>query len=232
MPQALGREGTDQRARRRDKGQCFGGDAEAVALFVPDEPEQAGRIIDEGLGMEDTHQALLQVLQAMPVITQFAPVLPIQAQGQGVDGEITPGQVTGQEAGAHGRKGAGVVIGLGAGGDEVKGMAAGTGQEPLRRPEAGVGRHASAVLRSQCPGKSNGIALDHQVKVGGGLAQQQVTHEPADQVERHLARRRHVCNLAQELYLFKWQAPVESEFRIVQCIRHGWYFDYIAKKRE
>jgi len=74
-------------AGRRDKNQTSPGDLETVALFVADRAEQAGRIIQEGLGMNNTHQYRVPDRSGIQIIAQFAPmVIPIDAYCQGIYG--------------------------------------------------------------------------------------------------------------------------------------------------
>ena len=83
----------NQRTGRRDKRQRLRSNLETVALFIADRAEQAGRIIQERFRMENTYHATFQIVQTVQIIAQFTPMIPIDAQSQGIDGEIAASQV-------------------------------------------------------------------------------------------------------------------------------------------
>ncbi len=70
--------------------------------------------------MQDPDDPFAQILQTSPIIMQFAIMAPIQAQRQGVDGEIAPVQVQLDPAALDRRQRGGIIIKFRAGTDQVK----------------------------------------------------------------------------------------------------------------
>ncbi len=57
-------------------------------------------------------------------------------------------------------------------------------EAPLRRPEAFVAADPAAVPAGHRSRQSDGVAFHHQVKIHARRSQQQVAHEPTDDVQR------------------------------------------------
>ena len=55
-------------------------------------------------------------------------------------------------------------------------------KEPLGSTEASVGAHPPPQVNSQTAGQRDGISLDDHIHIHDGLAQQQVAHQPTDEV--------------------------------------------------
>ena len=121
--------------------------------------------------MQDAQQPSFQVIQAAQLIFQLAPMISIQAQGQGIDGEIAADQVISQRAGLHGRQSGGVLVGFRTGGNEIEAMLGGVRWEPAGCPKTKMGGYPTTVMASQRPGEGNGIALDNQIKICRRVAQ-------------------------------------------------------------
>lgn len=122
VAQAFGGQAFDQRQGGRDEGQRIGREAEGVAGFVADGAIEAGGVVVEGLPVQDADEAVGEVGLG---IVQVEQGLVCQAQGQGVDAEVAPGQVVGQYGGTDVGQAGGRAVGFAAGGDQVEGQAFG-----------------------------------------------------------------------------------------------------------
>ncbi len=90
-------------------------DLEAIALLIANSAQHARGIVHKRERVQHAHDAALKVGQAAPVIVQFAVMVAIQAQGQGVDGEIAAVQIELDAAALNRWQGGRVFIKLGAG---------------------------------------------------------------------------------------------------------------------
>ena len=97
-------------------------------------------------------------------IDDAARSIPVQHVGDGVHGEVAPGQVVVDVAGRDVGQRAGGRVGLAARGDHVD--VASVRELDARGAEPLVGNHTSAQRPPDVTGEGDGVALHHQVEVG------------------------------------------------------------------
>jgi hypothetical protein len=178
-------------------------DLEAEAGGVAEAPEDAGGVVLEGVFVEDADQARVEVVPAADWIEEFAPLRAVEAESEGVDGEIAAEEVLVDRRAADGREGAGAGVGFGAGGHEVDVMAGDpdcSGEEGRMGdyPRRGRGRRRSSYesLRtsgtsvllggpgvSERAGQGDGVAFDGDIDVDQGPVEEEVAQRASDKVE-------------------------------------------------
>ncbi len=92
-------------------------DMEFEALLIADSSQNPRRVVDETETVENADATSVQVVESAVEVEQFAPIVGIEADGEGVDGEVAPMQIELDAAALHG------------------------GQHSWRRVELSSGRH-------------------------------------------------------------------------------------------
>ena len=156
-------------------------DAKAQPLLEADGAQDARRVLDKAQRVQDADHAVAQVLFAAKKVEQLAPVLAIQADGQGIDRKVAAVQILLDRRTLDLGQRRGVQVKLCAGGDKVQRLA--VLQDPLGGAKTVVRAHPSPSLGGQLPRQVDGVALDHQVRVVIGASEQQVADKAADDVQ-------------------------------------------------
>ena len=154
---------------------------EAEPAFVSHSPKDARRIVDEREVVEDTDRAVLEVAAASERVDEPPEVLALQGHGHRVDREVAPEEVLADRRVLDGRKRGGCVVELRPRGHDVDPAAVAVQDD--RRPELLVRFDASAKGLSERLGERDGVALHRDVDVEAALAEQDVAHGPADEVD-------------------------------------------------
>ena len=155
--------------------------AEAEPVLVADRPEDAGRVVDEGEVVEHADRARLEVSATAEGIDESAEVLALKRSGHRVDREVTAAQVFVDRRMLHGRERRRRVVELGARRDEVDVLAVAVADD--RSAELLVRRDSAVELGGQASREGDRVALHRDVDVEAGLAEQDVPHRAADQVD-------------------------------------------------
>ncbi len=100
-------------------GEGVGFDLESKPSSVAEGAEDAGGVVLEGALVEDADEARVEVGEAAGRVEDFAALGAVEAEGEGVDGEVAAAQILADGGGFDGREGTGAGVSLGAGGDEV-----------------------------------------------------------------------------------------------------------------
>ncbi len=103
-----------------DQAQGFGLDLELIPSRIADSPQHASRVVGERPVMQDAYLALFQVCLPAQGIDQLAVGCPIQAQGHGIDAEVTPAQVIADGGALYGRESTGLGIRLRTSRDQIQ----------------------------------------------------------------------------------------------------------------
>ena len=158
---------------------------EPVAILVADGPEDARGVVDERQVVEDADRPGLQIAPAAEGVDQPASILPLQRDGHRVDREVAAEEILADRRVLDRRQGRRRVVELGAGRHHVHSLVVSVeddrGAELLVHPGAAVERVGQGA------GQRDRIALDGDVDVEVGLAEQDVAHGPADQVDAVVA---------------------------------------------
>ena len=157
--------------------------AQPVAALVADGAEDPRGVLDEAEVVEHDDAAGQEVLPSAEVVEEVAEGLGLERHRHGVDGEVAPGEVAADAGVLHLGQRARVGVRLGPGGGDVD-------AQPVRPVVGDDDRGAELLVRAHVPlepGRQLGregdaVALDRQVDVEPGLAQQQVADGAADEV--------------------------------------------------
>ncbi len=157
---------------------------EAVAVLVPDRPEDARRVVFERALVEHTDRPGHQIALTVEGVDESTEVGRIQGCGDRVDREVAAGEIR-VEAGEfddrqRGRSG----IRLAAGGDNVDLPAVAVADDC--RSERTMGDDRALEGRGQTSSELDPVALDGDVDVEALLAEQDVAHRSADEVDAAL----------------------------------------------
>jgi len=146
--------------------------------------------------------ARLQVAQAPVIVEQLAVAAAIQADGHGVDGEIAPVEILLDRGAFDLRQLGRALVELGARGDKVeRGRHAGGRvlvEDDLGGAEARMAAHPRAERAGEFLGHADGVPLDDEIQIQRRRAEQEVAHEPADDVQGIAHAVRHVPRGDQE----------------------------------
>ena len=150
--------------------------------------------------MQHPDHAFAKIALAAIEIQKLATVIPIQANGQRVDREITAVQVLLDRGTFYLRQRSGIRIELGACRHKVQRLV--SVQDPFSCAKAGVRTDPSPDIAGQRFGQRYRISLDDEIDIQVGPPQEQVAHEPADNVQRITERLCGVGCLPQQRQLF------------------------------
>jgi hypothetical protein len=107
---------------------------ETQALFEPNRAEHPRGIVDEADRVQDAYQPLTQVSSASPRVEQLAEMASVEAEGEGVDGEVAAMQIELDAAAGDGGQGRRVSVELRTSGYEIKTRRKGPGRQSCRAP--------------------------------------------------------------------------------------------------
>ena len=158
---------------------------EPVAVLVADRAEDPGRVVDERAVVEDPDAPGLEVLAAAERVDEPAEVLAFQGDGHRVDREVAAVEVVVDRARLDAREHRGRVVGLAARGDDVDALVVAV--EDDRGPELPMRADTAVELLRQRLRQCDRIAFDHDVDVEARLAEQDVAHRAADEVDALVA---------------------------------------------
>ena len=154
---------------------------EAVAILVADRAEDPRRVVDERAVVEDPDAPCLEVLAAAEGVDEPAEVLALQGDGHRVDREVAAVQVLVDRARLDRGKDGGSVVGLAARGHDVDALLFAVDHD--RGSELPMRAGTALELLRQSVGQRDRIALDDDVHVEVRLAEQDVSHRAADEVD-------------------------------------------------
>ena len=165
--------------------------AKAVAVLVPDRPEDPGRVVDERQVVQDADRLRLEVAPAAEGVDEPAEVGALERGRHRVDREVPAEEVLADRGVLDRRQRGRRVVELGARRDHVDALAVAV--EHDRRAELLVRAHAAAERVGEGLRQRDRVALDRDVHVEAALAEQDVPDRAADEVDAvvRLAHRGH-----------------------------------------
>ena len=183
LPQARRRQSRDQRAVNGCASKRLGvfGHPKAEPALVAHRAEDARRVVDERLVVEDADDSLVEVGLSAVGIDELAVPGRLQREGHRVDREVAAKEIL-LDAGPldrrqSGRRG----IHLPARGDRVDVLALAVVDD--RRPELSVGVTPPAELARESASELDRVALDGNVDVEVRAAEQDVAHGAPNEVD-------------------------------------------------
>ena len=154
---------------------------EAVPVLIADRAEDASGVVDEREVVEHADRPRLEIAPPAEGIDEPAEVGALERDRHRVDREIAPEEVLADRGVLDGRQRRRRVVELGARGDDVDALVLAV--EDDRRAELVMRAHTPAERVRQRLRKCDRVALDGDVDVEAALAEQDVAHRPADEVD-------------------------------------------------
>ena len=152
-----------------------------VAALVPDRAEDPRRVVDEREVVEDAQRAPLEVAAAAERIDEAAEILRRERDGHRVQREVAPEEILADRRTLDRRERRRRVVELRAGRDEIDALAVAV--RDRGRAELLMRANVAAERLREQVAERDGITLDRDVDVEPGLAEQDVAHGAADEVD-------------------------------------------------
>src|SRR3990172_2973086 len=177
-------------------------DAEAEALFEADGAQYAGGVVHKTDRVKGADESVAQVALAAPEVEHVAESAAVEAEGEGVDGEVAAVQVEFDAGVFNFGQGRGLGVEFGAGRDEVEMGEGSVGRQfPLGRAETLMSDDPATEGGGATAGEGGGVAFDDEIKIGGGQAEEEIADKAADDEERDVEFCRCFRDVAQEVEL-------------------------------
>src|SRR5215211_2517231 len=154
---------------------------ELVAALVADCSEDPGRIVDEREVVEEADRLRVEVAASVERVDESAEVLALERDGHRIDREVAAEEVLADRRVLDARQRRRRVVELRARGDDVDALVVAV--HHYGRAELAVGPHASAEAVGDGARERDCVALHRDVDVEVRLAEQDVAHGAADEVD-------------------------------------------------
>ena len=183
VPQPGRREVADEPHLDRSARQALGVvvHPEPVPALVADRAEDPGRVVDEREVVEDADRLRLQVAPPAERVDQPPEVLALQGHGHRVDREVAAEEVLADRRVLDARERGRRVVELRPRRDDVDSLVLAV--EDDRGAELPVRPHPPVERIGEAPRELDRVALDRDVDVEVRLAEQDVPHRPADEID-------------------------------------------------